>query len=50
MTNFVKKCYNKRGTGFFVTFFIKFLFIIIIFLRATRVILWLFCVKKEFIV
>lgn len=47
MTNFVKKCYNKRGTGFFVTFFIKFLFIIIIFLRATRVILWLFWLKKS---
>ena len=45
--NFGKEWYNKRGTAFFVTFFIKFLFIIVIFLRATRVILWLFWLKKS---
>ena len=37
----------KEVQRFFVTFFIKFLFIIVIFLRATRVILWLFWLKKS---
>ena len=45
--NFGKEWYNKRGTAFFVTFFIKFLFVIVISLRATRVILWLFWLKKS---
>ena len=40
----------KEVQRFFVTFFIKFLFIIIIFLRATRVNLVALLVKKEFIV